>query len=285
MSYKYYISNIAIVNDPNEPSIYVGHGAPTVAIDPKLKPYKSDLQKFGKKFSQPKSIVVVSAHWQDYLPIQVTSSESPGIIYDYYGFPQEMYELKYDFKGNPSLASKIISMLSSHGVNALQNNKQGLDHGAWIPLREMYPVGNIPIIQISIPVPRTPDYLFKMGQILAPLRKEGVMFMGSGNVIHNLGYVMKRAQELGGFNADIPDESWAIETDSWLKEQLDDLHYEKLLSSPDLMPNFKHAAPTTEHFDPLYFVLGTLDEKEMINHFHESFQLGSISMRSFHSES
>ncbi|MFV2015085.1 MAG: class III extradiol ring-cleavage dioxygenase [Candidatus Heimdallarchaeota archaeon] len=268
-----------------ETSIYVGHGAPTVAIDPELKPYKSDLKKFGTKFSQAKSIVVVSAHWQDYFPIQVTSSKNPGIIYDFYGFPQEMYELTYEFQGNPVLANKIIAQLSSHGVNAQLNNNQGIDHGAWIPLREMYPTGNIPILQMSIPVPRTPDYLYKIGKILAPLREEGVMFMGSGNVIHNLQYVMYRVQEMGGLFANIPVESWAAETDGWLKERLDNLHIENLLSSPDKMPNFKRAAPTTEHFDPLYFILGTLKEKEMINHFHESFQMGSISMRSFHSES
>lgn len=285
MSYKYHITDFLILSSQSETSFYVGHGAPTVAIDPNLKPYKSDLEKFGKYHSQPKNIVVVSAHWQDYLPIQITSSESPGIIYDYFGFPQEMYELTYDFEGNPHLANKIISQLSSNGVDALANNNQGIDHGAWIPLREIYPEGNIPIIQMSIPVPRTPEYLYKLGKILAPLREEGTMFMGSGNVIHNLQYVMQKAQQMGGLFANIPSETWAVETDTWLKEQLDDLNVEKLLASPDEMPNFKHAAPTTEHFDPLYFILGTLRENEMINQFHESFQMGSISMRSFNSES
>jgi 4,5-DOPA dioxygenase extradiol len=273
-----------VQNSSDIPSIYIGHGAPTVAIDPNLVDYKNDLLSFGKKISSPKSIVVVSAHWQDYLPVQLTSSDNPGIIYDYYGFPQEMYELTYEYKGNPSLAQKISSILSSQGIDATLNSQQGIDHGAWIPLREMYPEGNIPIIQMSIPVPRSPNYLFKIGQILAPLRNEGIMFMGSGNVIHNLRHVMNKAQQMGGLFVNMPIENWAEQSDEWLKDELDDLNIINLLASPDKMPNFQQAAPTTEHFDPLYFVLGTLRKSEQVNHFHESFQMGSISMRSFHSE-
>ncbi|OLS19690.1 MAG: hypothetical protein HeimC2_39960 [Candidatus Heimdallarchaeota archaeon LC_2] len=266
------------------PSLYVGHGAPTVAIDPDFGQYKMDLRKYGKKFPNPTSVVVVSAHWQDYLPIQITGSTKPGIIYDYYGFPDEMYQLKYDFKGDPELANMISQILSTHRIDSVINRDKGIDHGAWIPLREIYPESQIPIIQMSIPVPRTQEYLYKIGQILAPLRGDGVMFIGSGNIVHNLSHIMGKISSFGNTGANQSVESWSFESDIWVKEQLDDLKIDNLLKSRELMPNFSYAVPTTEHFDPLYFILGTLQNNESINHFHESFQYGSISMRSFHTE-
>lgn len=266
------------------PAVYIGHGAPTVAIDPSLESYKQDLLELGKKYPNPNSIVVVSAHWQDYLPIQITSSPKPGIIYDYYGFPEEMYQLTYDFMGDPELAKMISQILSTYRIDSNLNKDQGIDHGAWIPLREIYPHAQIPIIQMSIPVPRTQEYLYKIGQILTTLRQEGVMFFASGNLVHNLPHAIKKMSSVGLFESNQPVESWSFDADVWIKEQLDDLNIDKLLRSRELMPNFSFAAPTTEHFDPLYFFLGTLKNNESINHFHESFQYGSISMRSFYSK-
>lgn len=261
------------------PAIYIGHGAPTVAIE--QGQYQTDIATFAKNIPDPTTIVVVSAHWQQHIPIQITSSKLPGIIYDYYGFPEIMYQLQYNAPGNPNVAQKITQMLIDHGITAILNPKQGLDHGAWIPLRFMYPDASIPVIQISIPIRRTPSDLFKIGKIIAPLRDHGILLMGSGNLVHNLPHAMQHVQKAGKFESNSPAEPWAKETDHWLKDKLNDFDIKTILQSPEKAPHFQKAAPTTEHFDPLYFVLGTAHSKEGINHFHESFQAGSISMRSF----
>jgi len=173
-------------------------------------------------------------------------------------------------------------MLNGVNIPSELTDQRGLDHGAWIPLRIMYPDANIPVIQMSIPVPRTPDLVYRMGQALAPLRDQNILLMGSGNLTHNLPYAFQQMQTgkitLTGDN---PVDKWARESDEWIKAKLDDLNMTDILASPEKLPNFDMAAPTTEHFDPVYFTLGSLSEGEGVNHFHEGFQGGSISMRSF----
>ena len=267
-------------------ALYIGHGSPENAIQDNR--YHGNLRKFSHDSETPSSIVVVSAHWERHIPLQITSSLNPGIIYDYYGFPQEMYEIEYPVLGNPVLAQKISDLLTTNNIENHLTPNRGLDHGAWVPIRIMYPNAEIPVIQISIPIPREPDFLFKIGQILQPLRNENVMMLGSGNLIHNLPHIFRQMQ-MGkipmGFDASTPVEPWAHETDQWLKEKLDERDIPTLLQSPEKLPNFIHAAPTTEHFDPLYFTLGTLSTNEGVSFIHEGIDGGSISMRSFSSES
>ena len=266
-------------------SIYIGHGAPLNAIW--QTPYRNNLVNFAKDHEKPEAIVVVSAHFERNIPLQITSSERPGIIYDYYGFPEEMYELQYDSPGNPKLAKQLASYLQKAGRAPSLNPHQGLDHGAWIPLSIMYPDANIPIIQLSIPIPRNPEEVFKIGQIVAPLRDQGIMFMGSGNLVHNLPHTFSRMQAFGkgldGFR-EMPVENWAMDFDASLKEHLDDHKIDQLLYARNNLEYFHAAAPTTEHFDPLYFVLGTMSDDEGVSYIHEGFEGGSISMRSFVSQ-
>ena len=263
------------------PSIYIGHGSPMTVLD--RKQYYHDLQMFSSNFKDLSAIVVVSAHWQQYIPIQITSGKIPGVIYDFYGFPEELYELEYNSPGNPTLALKIASELKKNNIEAVLNEHQGLDHGAWIPLKIMFPEEKIPVVQVSLPVPRNSDYLFKIGEILASLRSENTLIMGSGNLVHNIPYAMRQMQlgRVDMFSDANNTDSWAKETDEWIKERLDNKEITSLLQAPDKAPHFKTAAPTTEHFDPLYFVLGTMQESEGISYIHEGFQLGSFSMRSF----
>ncbi len=272
------------INSDNPPAIYIGHGSPTTVLD--RGQYFHDLQKFSSNHKNISSIVVVSAHWQQYLPVQITSSKLPGVIYDFYGFPQEMYELEYNSPGNPDLAFKIATELKNNNIEAVLNKNQGLDHGAWVPLKIMFPEEQIPVIQVSLPVPRDSSYLFKLGQILRKLRQDNIMLMGSGNLVHNIPYAMRQMQlgKASIFSDNNPVDEWAQETDEWLKAKLDNKDFESLLQAPAKTPNFKMAAPTTEHFDPLYFILGSLDKSESISYIHEGFQGGSFSMRSFKTE-
>ena len=263
------------------PSIYIGHGSPTTVLD--RKQYYHDLLKFSSDHKDISAIIVVSAHWQQYLPIQITSSTLPGVIYDFYGFPEEMYELEYNSPGNPSLAHKIALILQNNKIGTTLNPNQGLDHGAWIPLKIMFPEEKIPVVQVSLPVPRDPKYLFKIGEILRSFRSENILLMGSGNLVHNIPYAMRQIQlgKADFFSDNNKTDEWAKETDDWLKDKLDSKDFDSLLQSPQKAPNFKIAAPTTEHFDPLYFILGTMTSSESIEYIHEGFQAGSFSMRSF----
>jgi len=267
-------------------SIYIGHGAPLNAIwDTK---YRDHIQQFAQQTDLPEAIVVVSAHFERHLPLQITSASRPGIVYDYYGFPEEMYQLQYDPPGDPNLAKTLAASLEKIGLNPQLNPKQGLDHGAWVPLKVMYPDATIPILQISIPIPRGPEDLYRIGQQLRSFRDQGIMFMGSGNLIHNLPHALSKLNQSGlGINAftQLPAEQWAVEIDQWLKTQLDTQQYQLLLRASQELEHFKAAAPTTEHFDPLYFILGTMTDSEGISYIHEGFEGGSISMRSFSAQS
>lgn len=263
------------------PAIYIGHGSPMTVLD--RKQYFNDLQKFSADYKDLSAIIVVSAHWQQYLPVQITSSNLPGVIYDFYGFPQELYELEYNSPGNPDLALKVADQLQKYNIEAVLNPNQGLDHGAWVPLKIMFPEQKIPVIQVSLPVPRNPTYLFKLGEILKSFRSENILLMGSGNLVHNIPYAMRQAQlgRVDMFSDNNKTDDWAKETDEWLKDKLDNKDTTSLLDASQKAPHFKTAAPTTEHFDPLYFILGTMNESESVNYIHEGFQLGSFSMRSF----
>jgi 4,5-DOPA dioxygenase extradiol len=264
------------------PSIFIGHGSPMNAV--LINRYHNDLRSFANSIDYPKSIVVVSAHWERQIPLQITSSSNPKIIYDYYGFPDKMYNIKYNPPGNPKLAVELSEKLNNFGLVTQLNPRQGLDHGAWIPSRILFPEANVPIVQISIPILRKAEDLIKIGASLREFRKNGVMFMGSGNLVHNLPHVFNQVRK-GKVDFNEMDkakvEPWAREIDSWLKENLDELKIDKILQIREELDNFDMAAPTTEHFDPLYFVLGTREENETINYFHEGFEGGSISMRTF----
>ena len=231
---------------PLFPSLYVGHGAPLVALE--NDDYNHALNKFTTENPIPKTIVVISAHWESYLPIQITSSPNPELIYDFYGFPQELYQIKYPSPGNPVIAKKIAQLLIEKGFQSVLNPLQGFDHGTWIPLSIAYPEANIPIVQISIPIPRTPIELIKIGEALKPLRNEEILLLGSGNIVHNL----RRAffpQKYG------KTDEWAKTFDDWIKVNLDTLNIDQLNNYRKLAPFNDLAVPTTEHFDPLFFIL------------------------------
>lgn len=245
------------------------------------------MNKFANDIDKPQSIIVVSAHWEQHIPAQITSAEIPGIIYDYYGFPQEMYQLEYQAPGNPKLAKKIAEMLNQKNIRTELNPNRGLDHGVWIPLKIMFPNADIPVLQLSIPIPHSPQDLFTIGNVLKPLREKRIMLMASGNLVHNLPYTFRQMQ-LGKFTMNswnsAPIETWAQDIDEWLKEHLDDRNFDTILDAENKLPNYNMAAPTTEHFDPLYFTLGSLASNEGIRYIHEGFEAGSISMRSIMNE-
>ncbi len=253
------------------PALFIGHGSPMVAIE--SDQYNMALQQFVQSIPKPKAIVVFSAHWETLNGCGITVTEKPRIIYDFYGFPEELYHLNYPCPGNPSLARRIAAILQKEGFPVSLTQSRGLDHGAWIPLSIAYPNADIPVIQLSIPRPCKPEQYLRMGRILDSLRNEGVLFMGSGNIVHNLrrcNFLEKHA----------PVDEWALQFDHWIKNRCEDLEISGLMKYRDLAPFNRLAVPTTEHFDPLLFVMGfTTREDSHVEWVFEGFHHANISMR------
>lgn len=255
-------------------AIFIGHGAPLVALDNDT--YSKDLKKFAASIPKPDTIISVSAHWEQDIPINITSAPHPRQIYDFYGFPQQLFELNYRPQGNPKLAKEFINKLNKSNIKSVPNPDHGLDHGTWIPLSIMYPGAEIPTIQISIPKDHTPEFFVKMGNVLKQFRDRNILFMGSGNIVHNLRMV--RGLSPADKNA-TPDE-WAKEFDGWINENLESENLEQLYKYTDA-PYSDYAVPTTEHFYPMFFTLGLKQDNERVEYITEEFHYRNISMRSF----
>ena len=250
--------------------MFVSHGAPTIALE--RGPYTEALAAFGSRVPAPQAIIVMSAHWEWPGPVRVNAVESPSIIYDFSGFPPELYALTYPAPGTPDLADEVLDLLASAGINAVRETARGWDHGLWVPLSLMYPEANLPVVEVSLPMPRTPDRLLRMGRCLAPLRDQGVLLMGSGGVVHNL-------RRLRWEDDDGPAAPWAVEFDSWVAERVESHAYELLLRYQETAPHAEEAVPTTEHFDPLFFALGAARDGDRPVWIHSSFRFGTLSMR------
>ena len=248
------------------PILFVGHGNPMNAIVD--SPYSRSWEALGKTLPTPKTIVCMSAQWLTKGSF-VTSTLHPTIIYDFYGFPQELYEVSYPVKGNKTLAETITHI--SHSIQL--DTEWGIDHGAWSVLKRMYPQANIPILQISVDYYSPPEVQYELFKSLKPLRDEGVLFIGSGNSVHNLSALTMNNE---------PHE-WAVEFEETCKELIKIKDISSLINYKKL-PNSSLAIPTDDHYRPLINTLGLLEKNENTRFFNEGIDMGSISMLSFISE-
>jgi 4,5-DOPA dioxygenase extradiol len=231
------------------------------------------LREFGSTIQGAKAILVLSAHWQVSRPLRLTSWVSAPLLYDFAGFPEALNRIKYPVPGSPSLAARIAQILRAGGQEVRFESDRGLDHGAWVPLRLAWPEATTPALELSIPfVP--PQELYQLGKALRPLRDDGIVIVGTGGIVHNL-----RRAHLDDKNAPVDD--WAAEFDQWVAAQIDAGNLESLLAYRSAGPHARLAVPTTEHFDPLFVVLGAAFPKERVETIYEGFHYGNISMRSF----
>jgi 4,5-DOPA dioxygenase extradiol len=235
--------------------------------------YTRALREMGERYESASAAVIVSAHWQRTGPIRVTAWEQAPIIHDFGGFPQELFKLEYPAPGAPQLAGEIAATLASAGHAAELDHHRGLDHGAWIPARLIWPSAKIPVIQLSLPAAE-PAELFEIGRALRPFREQKVLLIGSGGIVHNLRRV-RFGHELG------PVDRWAEEFDRWVEAQLESGETEALFGYRELAPGADSAVPTTEHFDPLFVTMGTRLDGDRVTTIYEGFRYGNISMRSF----
>ncbi|HSB60446.1 MAG TPA: class III extradiol ring-cleavage dioxygenase [Vicinamibacteria bacterium] len=253
------------------PALFVSHAAPTVAIEEDA--YTRALAAWARDRPTPRAIVVMSAHWEAQGPIRVNVGARPALMYDFFGFPPRLYQLAYDAPGAPALAGEVLEALAGAGLDPAAEESRSWDHGVWVPLRLLFPEANVPVLAVSLPVPRDPALLLRAGEALAPLRKRGVLVFGSGGVVHNL----HRLDRPKG----APAAEWAAAFDAWVAGRLGAMDVEAIADYIGRAPHADQAAPTTEHFDPLFFVLGSRSERDRVVPVFEGFHHGSLSLRSF----
>ncbi len=229
------------------PTLYLSHGAPPLADDPI---WPGELARWSASLTRPEAILMVSAHWED-APIAISSTTGAPLVYDFWGFPEHYYQVRYDAPPAPALADSVVAMLSTPATSVQRVESRGLDHGAYVPLVEMYPEADIPVLQLSLPT-LDPSRLFDIGRRLAPLRDEGVLIVGSGFTTHNL-----RLAVWGDTAGAAP--GWSQEFDAWAAEAMADGDIEALLRFASSAPNASVAHPRSEHWAPLYVALGAAD--------------------------
>ena len=227
------------------------------------------LARLGARLPRPAAALCVSAHWLT-RGSRVTGTAEPRTIHDFGGFPEALHEVRYPAPGSPALAALVRETVGGGAV--VVDKDRGLDHGAWSVLRHLYPKADVPVVQLSIDSGASPREHFELGKKLRPLREEGILILGAGNVVHNLSRI--------SFDAHAAPEAWAVEFDAWLKERLEARDFEPLLGDLAAAPSGELAVPTPEHFDPLLYVLGASDARDKLRFEYEGMQNGSISMRS-----
>jgi 4,5-DOPA dioxygenase extradiol len=247
------------------PALFVSHGSPMLAVEPGLA--ADFLRSLGGRLERPKAILVVSAHWETAEPT-VSTAEHPATIHDFGGFPKALYQLLYPALGAPELADTVVQLLTKANLTVRTDPARGLDHGAWVPLRLIYPDADIPVAQLSIQPHLGPAHHLKVGEALAPLVDQGMLILASGSATHNLGAL--RAQE--GKTA-LP--VWVNEFDCWLKENLQKGDVEALLDYRSRAPYAHRNHPSEEHLLPLFVALGAGKEAHLL---HSSYTYGVLSM-------
>jgi len=232
------------------PALYLGHGAPPL-VDDRL--WTSQLNTWAGELPRPRSILMVSAHWESApLALGATADAHP-LTYDFYGFPERYYRMTYPSPGAPGLAARVEAMMPDAEAVVRQPD-YGLDHGAFVPLMVMYPEADVPVLQMSMPS-LDPERLFELGRRLRPLRDEGVLIVGSGFLTHGLPF-------LADWRPDAPAPGWSRDFDEWAAEALARGAVDELMDFRRRAPGMPYAHPTVEHFAPLFVTLGAASDPE-----------------------
>ena len=252
------------------PALFVGHGSPMNAIED--NPFSRSWTEMGKSLPRPRAILSISAHWET-TGTRVTAMDPPATLYDFQGFPKQLYAIRYPAPGDPALARSIKEDVSDPVVHI--DFGWGLDHGTWSVLHRMFPAADVPVLQISLDFDQPPAFHYELGRKLKYLRTQGVLVLGSGNMVHNLRAVVWEDKAF----------DWALDFDARLTERILAGDHQALVDYENLDRAAHLAVPTNEHFLPLLYVLATQEETDRIHFFCDRVTLGSVSMRSFCLES
>ncbi|MGI9138214.1 MAG: 4,5-DOPA dioxygenase extradiol [Sediminibacterium sp.] len=255
---------------PRMPALFLGHGSPMNAIED--NEFVQGFKKLSSTIPTPTAIICVSAHWFTQ-GTKVTAMEKPRTIHDFSGFPKELYNVNYPVKGDPALAAYTKDLVQP--INIALDDQWGLDHGAWSVIKHLYPAADIPIIQLSIDYTKAPMYHFELAQQLQKLREQGVLIIGSGNIVHNLGMI-----DWANFDKDDYGYDWAIEARATINEFILSGNYSPLINYHEQSQAFKLAIPSPDHYLPLLYTLGLQSNGEQISIFNDKLMAGSLSMTS-----
>ena len=249
------------------PVLFIGHGSPMNAI--LNNSYTKAICKSVENIPKPQAILVISAHWETKGTL-ITAANAPEQIYDFYGFPQELFNVKYKPTGSKKYAEMVARELVDS--NVMLTEKWGLDHGAWSVLTHMYPKADVPVFQMSLNILGDEKYHYNLGRKLSVLRDKGILIIGSGDIVHNL--------RMMNYEVDAEPFEWASEFDNYISEAIgnrthdDIIFYEKLSKSPEL------SVPTKEHYLPLLYIAGLQEESDEVNFIYKGIQHSSMSMTS-----
>ena len=255
------------VTQSRQPAVFFGHGSPMLTLEDSR--YTRAWRAIGESMPKPKAILCVSAHWYT-RGTAVTAMRAPKTIHDFGGFPQALFDIRYPAPGDPALAARVAELLAP--VEVVQDESWGLDHGAWTVLRHAFPDADVPVVQLSIDATQPPDWHYDLGERLAPLRDEGVLVAGSGNVVHNLG-VMQRGDGVPAFD-------WAVRFNDRIRASLAKKDRAGLTGYATQGRDADLSVPTPEHYLPIVYVAALAREDEMLSFAIDGIENGSLGMLS-----
>lgn len=260
-----------MTTNPRLPSLFLSHGSPMLAIAD--SPAGRFLDGLGATLAPPRAIVVASAHFPA-STVQVGADPHPGTVHDFGGFAPELHRIEYPAPGDPALARDIVEALGQAGIAASLVQGHGLDHGVWVPLRRIFPRAQIPVVPISVNPRGDAAGHFAVGRALAGLRDAGVLVIGSGGFVHNLG-------DLDWQDSQAELAPWAAQFADWMRQGLLDGDWSDLLAWQDRAPHARRAHPTPEHLLPLFVAMGAAGERPQVELLHRSHEMGSLALDAF----
>lgn len=254
--------------DRKMPVLFVGHGSPMNAIED--NEFTRGWRKLGQTLPKPRAILCISAHWETKGTF-VTAMEKPRTIHDFGGFPQALFDVRYPAPGSPEVAKEVASLVKKTEVHH-DSHEWGLDHGCWSIIRPMFPGADIPVIQMSLDHTKPPQWHYELAKELGELRKKGVLIVGSGNIVHNLGRI-DWSNPNGIYD-------WAQEFNNKVKSSITINDHKSLINYSSLGKAAALSIPTPDHYLPLLYVLGLKEQKDEVSFFNDKTVMGSISMTS-----
>ena len=260
------------------PTLFLSHGSPMHALQAGRA--GAAWAALGRDLPRPKAVLIASAHWESEWPMLTTGS-SPETIHDFGGFPQELYEIRYAAAGAPAVAERAIELIRAAGLTANGNGCRGLDHGAWVPLLHLYPQADVPVVQVSLQPKLGAAHHLRLGEILAPLRDEGVLIVGSGHLTHNLREWIAFARRHGMQPAESEAEPYVREFSQWVEDALRSDDRDGIAQWLQQAPHARRAHPTDEHFLPLPFAFAAAGPAPRVERIELGVDSGVLAMDAY----
>jgi 4,5-DOPA dioxygenase extradiol len=266
------------------PTLFISHGSPMLAIEP--SPARDFLIDYGKQLKRPRAVVIASAHFETTRPA-VVGDANPGMIYDFGGFPDALYQIVYPAPGDPVVATKIGGLLAAAGFAPAMVSNRGFDHGAWVPLSLMFPDADVPVVQLAVQPQLGAGHHVKLGRALASLKDEDILVIGSGNATHNLRAFFHTRMQGDDFSMTTPSEGgrtvpdWVLAFDGWVRDKVQAGNVDDLVNYRERAPYARENHPSEEHFLPLHVAVGAAGEGAKGEIIHSSYANGVLSMDAY----